>query len=34
MIVNSIVLQNNGDFFYDVALGGSTGSGAVITTVR
>jgi hypothetical protein len=34
MIVNSIVLQNNGDLFYDVALGGSTGGGAVVFTVR
>jgi hypothetical protein len=34
MIVNSIVLQNNGDFFYDVALGGSTGAGKLVTTVR
>jgi len=34
MIVHSITLQNNGDFFYDVALGGSTGGGAVVMTVR
>jgi len=34
MIVNSIVLQNNGDLFYDVALGGSTGGGKLVTTVR